>query len=172
MSEPLNLVPLDAEGLSARSGPPPTLLPADSAEAAASLAAAMSQTEPGPGLKAVAGRWPSFVEVWARLAEWALDRRLDVEGFAFSRTAYHRGLDRLRHNGWRGTGPVPWSHHPNRGVLRAIHALMRASAALGEADEAERCRQLLLDSDPGDPFGVRGREPDPGSQQSGVGDQG
>jgi hypothetical protein len=53
-------------------------------------------------------------------------------------------------------GYVPWSHAPNRGVLRAIRGLMLASAALGELEEAQRCRQLLLDSDAADALGVGG----------------
>ena len=27
-------------------------------------------------------------------------------------------LDALRRSGWRGQGPVPWEHEPNRGFLR------------------------------------------------------
>jgi hypothetical protein len=71
-----------------------------------------------------------------------------VESYAYARTGYHRGLDALRRSGWRGHGPVPWSHEPNRGFLRAVHALGRAAAAIGEDDEARRCETLLLDCDP------------------------
>ena len=38
------------------------------------------------------------------------------------------GLDHLRHAGWKGHGPVPWSHAPNQGFLRALAALARAAA--------------------------------------------
>ena len=51
-------------------------------------------------------------------------------------------------SGWKGFGPVPWSHEPNRGFLRALAALQKAAAAIGEVDEAERCRVFLSDSDP------------------------
>jgi hypothetical protein len=71
-----------------------------------------------------------------------------VEAYAYARTGYHRGLDALRRAGWRGTGPVPWSHEANRGFLRALYLLGRAADAIDERDEAERCAQFLRDSDP------------------------
>jgi hypothetical protein len=91
--------------------------------------------------------------LWASLAEGALDRperqlRDTIEGYAYARTGYHRGLDALRRNGWKGHGPVPWSHEPNRGFLRCVAALARAAEAIGETDEHERCTQLLRDCDP------------------------
>ena len=43
---------------------------------------------------------------------------------------------------------MPWSHEPNRGFLRALAALTRAAAAIGETPEAERCAQFLRDSSP------------------------
>ena len=154
MSEPT--IPLDDGGLPVFSGPPPILLSAEPDEATAALEAALRQPDRGEALKAVVGRWPAFIEGWARLGEWAYAAGRDVEAFAYFRTGYHRGLDQLRRAGWRGLGYVPWSHAPNRGVLRAIRGLMLASAALGELEEASRCRQLLLESDPSDPLGVRG----------------
>ena len=57
------------------------------------------------------------------------------------------GLDALRRSGWKGNGPIPWSHEPNRGFLRSLAALGRAAAAIGEAEEATRCRTFLADSD-------------------------
>ena len=71
-----------------------------------------------------------------------------VESYAYARTGYHRGLDALRRSGWKGHGPVPWEHEPNRGFLRALHALARAAAAIGEDEEYERCRQFLADLGP------------------------
>ena len=62
-----------------------------------------------------------------------------VEAYAYARTGYHRGLDALRRNGWKGFGPVPWSHEPNRGFLRCVTVLAKAAEAIGEADEHERC---------------------------------
>jgi hypothetical protein len=96
----------------------------------------------------VAAQHPTSSLAWAVLAETALAAGRSVEGYAYARTGYHRGLDALRRSGWKGQGPVPWSHEPNRGVLRAIHALGRAADAIHEDDEAARCATLLADSDP------------------------
>jgi hypothetical protein len=71
-----------------------------------------------------------------------------VTAYAYARTGYHRGLDALRRSGWKGTGPVPWAHEPNRGFLRSVHALGQAAAAIGETGEVTRCAALLHDSDP------------------------
>jgi hypothetical protein len=49
-------------------------------------------------------------------------------------------------SGWKGHGPVPWEHEPNRGFLRSLHMLGVAAAAIGEDDEAERCADFLRDS--------------------------
>jgi hypothetical protein len=45
-------------------------------------------------------------------------------------------------------GPIPWSHDVNRGFLRALYALGRAAAGIGEAEEAARVETFLRDSDP------------------------
>ena len=58
----------------------------------------------------------------------------------------HRALDSLRKNGWRGQGPVPWEHEPNRGFLRALAVLSRAAGLIGETDEERRCADFLRDS--------------------------
>jgi hypothetical protein len=106
-------------------------------------------------LRAVVAAYPAFLDGWAHLADAALRAGDPVAGYAFARTGYHRGLDRIRRAGWRGQGPVPWSHEPNRGFLRSLHALMRAADAIGEDDEARRCREFLLQLDPNDGLGVR-----------------
>ena len=69
-----------------------------------------------------------------------------MQAYAYARTGYHRGLDALRKSGWRGAGPVPWEHEPNRGFLRALWALSVAAGRFGEAVEEERCAQFLRDS--------------------------
>jgi hypothetical protein len=120
--------------------PPPTLLPADEV-AAAALAAAQDPTD-------VAAAHPVYSAAWAALAERALAGGEPVAAYAYARTGYHRGLDQLRRNGWRGSGPVPWSHEANRGFLRCIATLGRAADSIGEADEAQRCAQFLRDCDP------------------------
>ncbi|MBE7189924.1 DUF3151 domain-containing protein [Jatrophihabitans endophyticus] len=118
---------------------PPTRLPIDLAEDALDAG-----TDPAE----VAAANPTSSAAWATLAERALADGRTVEGYAYARTGYHRGLDALRRAGWKGQGPVPWSHEPNRGVLRAISALGQAAEAIGEQDEAQRCAALLADSDP------------------------
>ncbi|WP_375491181.1 DUF3151 domain-containing protein [uncultured Jatrophihabitans sp.] len=118
---------------------PPTRLPIDPAA---------DRLEAGDDPESVAAAFPTSSLAWATLAERALARGSAIEGYAYARTGYHRGLDALRKAGWRGQGPVPWSHEPNRGVLRAIYALARAAATIGEDDEAQRCTKLLDDSDP------------------------
>ncbi|HEY4008236.1 MAG TPA: DUF3151 domain-containing protein [Pseudonocardia sp.] len=123
-------------------GPGPTLLPAEP-----EVDAALGAGDPTE----VAAAHPASSTPWAALAERALDAGEPVTGYAFARTGYHRGLDRLRRNGWKGFGPVPWSHQPNQGFLRALAALARAADAIGEQDEATRCRNFLADSDPDAP---------------------
>jgi hypothetical protein len=120
-------------------GPPATYLPEDPARA---------ELDGGADPTAVAAAHPACLAAWAALADGAMERGKPVASYAFARTGYHRGLDQLRRAGWRGQGPVPWEHEPNRGFLRSLHALGRAAAALGEQDEAERCRAFLQDSSP------------------------
>lgn len=88
-------------------GPEPILLPGDS-DAEAELLANES-----PSI--VAAAHPSASVAWAVLAEGALADDKTVTAYAYARTGYHRGLDQLRRHGWKGFGPVPYSHQPNRG---------------------------------------------------------
>jgi len=118
---------------------PPTRLPDDPANELLSR---------GDEPARVAAAHPASCAAWAALATNALAAGRTVEGYAYARTGYHRGLDALRRAGWKGQGPVPWAHEPNRGFLRALHALGQAAAAIGEHDEAARCAKLLADSDP------------------------
>ena len=124
-------------------GPEPTLLPerprAQSALDAATDAAALT---------AVVAAYPDFSAGWAALAEQALAAGEPVAAYAYARTGYHRGLDQLRRAGWKGHGPVPWTHAPNQGFLRALAALAKSAQALGETEEYDRCRQFVADSDP------------------------
>ncbi len=118
-------------------GVPETRLPVDPAA---------GQVDAGADLDAVATAYPTSSLAWALLAERALEADEPVAAYAYARTGYHRGLDALRRSGWRGQGPVPWSHEPNRGFLRALAALSRAARAIGEHDEEARCATLLRDS--------------------------
>jgi hypothetical protein len=102
--------------------------------------------EQGEDPQVVAARHPASSLVWAVLAERALDDGRTIEGYAYARTGYHRALDSLRKSGWRGQGPVPWSHEPNRGFLRSLAALSRAAGAISETAEQRRCADFLHDS--------------------------
>jgi len=121
-------------------GPEPVLLPGDP-EAEAELDAAEN-----PAI--VAAAHPSASIAWALLAEEALDDDKAITAYAYARTGYHRGLDQLRRNGWKGFGPVPYFHEPNRGFLRCVAALARAADTIGEEPEYQRCLDLLDDCDP------------------------
>jgi hypothetical protein len=118
---------------------PPTRLPEDPA---------VARLDAGDDPASVAAAFPTSSAAWATLAQAANAGGRPVEAYAYARTGYHRGLDALRRAGWKGQGPIPWSHEPNRGFLRALHALAVAAATIGEQDEAARCRQFLADSDP------------------------
>ena len=121
-------------------GPSATYLPADE-DARAALAAASDPTE-------VAARFPSYSAAWAALAGRALADGEPVVAYALARTGYHRGLDQLRRAGWRGFGPVPWEHEPNQGFLRSLYLLALAADAIGDSDEAVRCREFLGEASP------------------------
>jgi hypothetical protein len=118
-------------------GPPATYLPADE-EADAALRDGAPEK--------VAARFPAYSAAWAALAARAYGQGDPVTAYAYARTGYHRGLDQLRRAGWKGHGPVPWEHEPNRGFLRSLHMLGAAAAAIGEDDEAQRCEEFLRDS--------------------------
>jgi hypothetical protein len=126
--------------------PPSTRIPADPEAEAAMAEAVRAGTD--DAYKSVAARFPAYSAGWAALAGAALAEKQPVTAYAYARTGYHRGLDALRRNGWKGHGPVPWSHGPNQGFLRCLHTLSLAAAEIGEADEAARCAQFLRDSDP------------------------
>lgn len=121
-------------------GPPPTLLPADPT-VEAELAA-------GADPDSVVRAHPESSLAWAVLADQAWSEGRVVESYAFARVGYHRGLDALRRNGWKGHGPVPWDHEPNQGFLRCLIALGRSAAAIGETGEVERIEAFLDDCDP------------------------
>ena len=121
-------------------GPPPTLLPADPAVDA--------ELEGGVDPDQVVRDHPSSSLAWAVLADRAWAEGRVVESYAFARVGYHRGLDALRRNGWKGHGPVPWSHEGNRGFLRCLAALGRGANAIGEQEEVTRIGDFLTDCDP------------------------
>ena len=119
-------------------GPPPTLLPEDPASA---------ELVPGADAMDVVRRHPDSPVAWATLATLAAEAEDDaVTIYAYARVGYHRSLDMLRRNGWKGHGPVPWEHEPNRGFLTCLALLALAARAIGEDAEWERCSEFLRDS--------------------------
>ncbi len=121
-------------------GPPPTHLPEDPASA---------ELDGGAQPADVARRHPASPAAWAAFAEQAKQGGADdVTVYAYARVGYHRSLDLLRRNGWKGHGPVPWEHEPNRGFLRSLALLASSARAIGESDEWERCSSFLRDSSP------------------------
>ncbi|MGO3151718.1 MAG: DUF3151 domain-containing protein [Galactobacter sp.] len=108
----------------------------------------VSRYDAGDEAEDLARAFPAESLPWALMADDAWAEGREVESYAFARVGYHRGLDALRKSGWRGQGPVPYSHEPNRGFLRSLYALRRAAAAIGEVDEVARIGTFLNDSDP------------------------
>lgn len=128
-------------------GVPETVLDLEPSGALTALQAALEAPDADRRdlVSAVVARYPAFLDGWARLGQLARD---DVEAYACFRVGYHRGLDRLRRNGWRGSGYVRWAHVENRGFLRALDGLRSAAALIGETEEEERCALFLEQLDP------------------------
>ncbi|MCU1458166.1 MAG: hypothetical protein JWL73_2258 [Actinomycetia bacterium] len=128
-------------------GPPETVLAPEPGALLAALADALSRpaAERRDAVSAVVASEPRFLDGWARLGELARD---PVEAYADFRVGYHRGLDRLRQSGWRGSGYVRWRHETNRGFLRSLEGLRAAATTIGETDEAARCNEFLHQLDP------------------------
>ena len=122
MSDPTS--PSQPIGLS--SGPPTTVLPEIDAGVRHSLAQALSA--PGEARRdavaAVLAADPRLLDGWAALAASESDV---IARYAAARVGYHRGLDALRANGWRGSGYVPWAHPSNHGFLRCLLMLQNAA---------------------------------------------
>ncbi len=133
------------------SGPPETVLDPEPVGCLDALDEALATGENvrHDAVAAVAARWPRCLAVWASLGDLARDR---VEAYAAYRVGYHRGLDRLRQNGWRGSGFVRWEHLENRGFLRCVHGLARLAGEIGESTEQERCELFLHQLDPSCPL--------------------
>jgi hypothetical protein len=129
------------------SGPPSVVLPLEPLDVQQRLGALDSI---GPDVRraaaaAIVADHPRSLAAWAALGDLGRD---DVERYAAYRVGYHRGLDALRANGWRGSGYVRWQHETNRGFLRALIGLGAMAAAIGEHDEAERIELFLGQLDP------------------------
>ena len=129
-------------------GPPRTVLPVEPAEVrhAVQQALAAATAERRDLCAAVVAAHPRSLLAWQALGDTGRD---PVERYAAYRVGYHRGLDALRANGWRGSGYVRWADEPNRGFLGCLRGLGEMAATIGEADEAERISLFLAQLDPG-----------------------
>ncbi|MEZ5379422.1 MAG: DUF3151 domain-containing protein [Acidimicrobiales bacterium] len=128
-------------------GPPETILPAEDPAIVSAIEAALRlpDDEQRAALADIVASAPRSLLGWAHLGELGRD---DIEQYAAFRVGYHRGLDTLRQNGWRGSGFVRWEHPTNRGFLRALAGLARVAGRIGEHDEFERCEIFLRQLDP------------------------
>ena len=129
------------------SGSPETVLDPEPPDAATAMAAALEVDAAGrrDAVSAVVAAHPRSLDGWATLGDLGRDH---VESYACYRVGYHRGLDRLRASGWRGSGYVRWAHPTNRGFLRSLRGLRDTAERIGEVEEAERCATFLLQLDP------------------------
>jgi len=135
-------------------GPANTVLPKGPPAALDALEAAGRDAE--EVARVVAGH-PRLLAGWAQLGQLVEARANSeagqLEAYAYYRIGYHRGLDSLRQNGWKGSGFVRWADETNRGFLMCLDGLQRLAGAIGEADEQERCGQFLRQLDPDWPPG-------------------
>jgi hypothetical protein len=122
-------------------GLPPIVLSEDHPDMAA-----RAEYIAGGDLRSVAAHHPAASWAWGALAQQTLDSGDPITAYAYARTGYHRGLDALRQAGWRGRGPIPIDHVPNRGFLLSLDALALAADAWGERVEADRCRAFLREA--------------------------
>ena len=137
-SQPIGLSP---------SGPPETILDPepDATLAALIRARTLPDGERRAAVAAVVCAAPRSLLAWAELGDTSTTI---IDAYAAYRVGYHRGLDRLRGSGWRGSGYVRWDHPTNRGFLRCLAGLARCAAAIDELDEADRCELFLRQLDP------------------------
>ena len=128
-------------------GPPRTVLPAEDAAVRHAVQQALAAPESDRRTLAaaiVAGNPRSLIG-WCTLGDVATDT---IEKYAAYRVGYHRGLDTLRANGWRGSGYVRWADETNRPFLGCLRGLGAMAGAIGETDEAERISLFIGQLDP------------------------
>ena len=130
-----------------KTGPPETVLLPEDPLAIAELKKAIEEPadRQRDAVAEVVANWPENLEAWACLGEVGRDR---VESYAAYRVGYHRGLDRLRQSGWKGSGLVLWDKNENQGFLRSLEGLAKLSNEIGDVEEAERCYHFLKQLDP------------------------
>ncbi|MDG2301523.1 MAG: DUF3151 family protein [Acidimicrobiales bacterium] len=131
-----------------RDGLPETVLPPENPqidEALLTVFDTIDQNLRREKLNEVAEKFPSSITVWKAVG---VSGRDIIESYAAFRVGYHRGLDALRRNGWRGSGYVRWSHPSNRAFLECLSGLQEISEIIGDLEESERCKIFLLQLEP------------------------
>jgi hypothetical protein len=127
------------------SRPPEVVLPDEAIDVIAALQRSPSGGSGRAAVAEIVVSHPTSLFAWAEYGDRARD---DLESYMSYRVGYHRGLDALRQNGWRGSGYVRWSFESNRGFLRCLLGLARTARLIGEDVEAQRCRTFLAQLDP------------------------
>ena len=137
-NQPVNLSP---------TGPPDTRLPVFDPEAIEFLNVAMNREVAmrREFVCQVVAKYPTFLEGWATIGDLSTP---GIDAYMAYRVGYHRGLDSLRANSWRGSGYVRWAVESNRGFLRCLAGLAKSARIIGEISEAVRCEQFLIQCDP------------------------
>ena len=130
-----------------KNGPPETVLPAENPLAIESLNEALQapKAQIRDAIAEVIADWPNNLLAWATLGDFGRDQ---VESYAAYRVGYHRGLDRLRQSGWKGSGFVLWDKTENLGCLRCLEGLAELSNEIGDTEESDRCFHFLKQLDP------------------------
>ncbi|MFM2076293.1 MAG: hypothetical protein RJA49_183 [Actinomycetota bacterium] len=128
-------------------GPPRTVLPVEDAAIRHALqqASVAAPAERRDLVANVVAEHPRSLLAWLALGDLGRDT---MERYAAYRVGYHRGLDALRANGWRGSGYVRWADESNRAFLGCLRGLGEMAAAIGEDDEADRIAIFLAQLDP------------------------
>lgn len=126
-------------------GIPTTELPEADPAARRALDEALAADRPRAAVSGFVAADPRSLDGWAAYGDLGDDV---IDRYAAYRVGYHRGLDALRANGWRGSGYVRWSAPGNLGFLRCLLGLHLMASEIGEADEAARCAQFLMQLDP------------------------
>ena len=126
-------------------GLPSTVIPEAEPSVRRALVEALEADDRRAAVSRFVAAHPRSLDGWAAHGDLGRDV---IDRYASYRVGYHRGLDALRANGWRGSGYVRWSEPGNRGFLRCLLGLHLAATAIEEDDEAQRCAQFLLQLDP------------------------
>ena len=130
-----------------KNGPPETVLPAENPLAIESLNEALQapKAQIRDAIAEVIADWPNNLLAWSTLGDFGRDQ---VESYAAYRVGYHRGLDRLRQSGLKGSGFVLWDKTENLGFLRCLEGLAELSNEIGDTEESDRCFHFLKQLDP------------------------